>query len=274
MKCPYCGASLQENAQFCLYCMKPLREKTQLAALPAKKRVRAKRLALLLCVAAVVAVGVLMAVSVGRPKAREETAPKESAVTWRLTSEDFSPITDAFSFSMDAMDVTEQLQYGELWDPFNLSPIDRRDDLQVYAAPVYLQGAALRMYFFDGGMSLLTAVTDLTEDTLADGLRLADCVATSVYYGMGGKELHLEDCAPTETVAAGDSCVERLQIEDPAAAQSDGAVEAHRCRVTPEIDTYWQEAIGIPTQYLLYELRTRVYEGCTYYDIFLYHGQE
>lgn len=266
MKCPYCGAPLQENAQFCLYCMKPLREKTQLAALPAKKHAWAKRLALLLSVAAVVTVGVLLAVKAGRPKAQAEPP-----AAWTPTAGDFNPITEFSWFYFDAIDITELLQGGALWEPSGLALIDKRDGLQVYTAPVYLQGASLRICFFDEGVSLLTAVTDLTEDTLADGLRLADCVATAVYYGMGGKTVRLEDCAPTETVAAGDSCVERLQIEDPAASRCDGAAEVRRCRLTPEIDPFWQE---LPTQYLLYELRTRVYEGCTYYDIFLYYGQE
>lgn len=274
MKCPYCGALLQENAQFCLYCMKPLREKTQLAALSAKKRSWVKRLALLLSAAAVVAVGVVLAVRLGQPKAREKTAPKEPAAAWMPTAGDFNPITEFSWFYFDAIDITELLQGGALWEPSGLALCEERDDLQAYTAPVYLQGVSLRICFFDGGVSLLTAVTDLTEDTLADGLRLADCVATAVYYGMGGETVRLEDCTPTETVAAGDSCVERLQIEDSAALRSDGTVEVRRCRLTPELEPYWQEAAGIPTQYMLYEVRTRVYEGCTYYDIFLYHGQE
>lgn len=274
MKCPYCGALLQENAQFCLYCMKPLREKTQLAALPAKKRSWVKRLALLLSAAAVVAVGVVLAVRLGQPKAREETAPQEPPVAWELPAGEVGQITDSNSFYFDAIEVTKRLQGEELWEPKGLALVDMRDRLLVYSAPLYLQGVSLQVYFFDDGMLLFTAITDLTEDTLADGLRLADCVATSVYYGMGGETIRLEDCTPTETVAAGDSCVERLQIEDSAASRSDGAVEVRRCRLTPELEPYWQEAAGIPTQYMLYEVRARVYEGCTYYDIFLYHGQE
>lgn len=35
-KCPFCGADLAEEAQFCLYCMTPLNEKEQI--LPAKRR--------------------------------------------------------------------------------------------------------------------------------------------------------------------------------------------------------------------------------------------
>lgn len=39
----------------------------------------------------------------------------------------------------------------------------------------------MRVYFMDGGAQILTAVTGLTDETFADGLRLARCAAAAVY---------------------------------------------------------------------------------------------
>ena len=36
-KCPYCKADIQENARFCLYCMKPLEEKRQVSTISKRK---------------------------------------------------------------------------------------------------------------------------------------------------------------------------------------------------------------------------------------------
>lgn len=273
MKCPYCGAELQENARFCLYCMESLQEKTQIPSLPARKRIRKTWLAILLAVVLTAAVIGVLVVGLQHDNTQDEDAAsimESSAVP--TEKKDFFPINNCNDFYFDAISETERLAGQDLWKPSGLYLLNRTEQMEVYSAPVYVPDAAFNIYFFDEGVEIFAAVTNLTEDALADGLRLSDCITAATYYGMGAKVPSFEDIVLSDSVAAGDCYVEQLKIDDPAAQWMDEgtAASVKRTRLEPEVSTW----LNIPQQYLVYELRTRTYKGSTYYDIFLFYGQE
>lgn len=290
MKCPYCGAELQENARFCLYCMKPLQEKTPIASPRAKQHRRKWLLVLLLAVALTVTAIIALIVGSRHGDTEEQSAASTTestaeaaesngdagestaTTTESAAKKDLFPINNYNDFYFDAIFETERLAGQALWEPSGLYLLDRTEQMEVYSAPVYLQDAAFNIYYIDEGVEIFAAVTNLTEDTLAGGLRLADCINAATYYGVSGILSSLEDTAPSDPVAAGDSYIERLNLDDPAAAQLDvgTAASVMRIRLEPEIND-WND---MPQQYLIYELRTRTFEGSAYYDIFLFYGQE
>lgn len=273
MKCPYCSAELQENARFCLYCMESFQEKTQIPSPSARKRSRKIWLAILLAVVLTAAVIGVLAVGLQRDNTQNVDAASPTASNAVTTEkEEFFPINNCNDFYFDAISETERLAGQDLWNPSGLYLLNRTEQMEVYSAPVYLPDAVFNIYFFDEGVEIFAAVTNLTEDALADGLRLSDCITAATYYGMGAKVPSFKDIVLSDPVAAGDSYVEQLKIDDPTAQRTDEgtAASAKRTRLEPEAGTW----LNVPRQYLVYELRTRTYEGRTYYDIFLFYGQE
>lgn len=260
MKCPHCGAELQENARFCLYCMQTIQEKTAIPVSHPKKRVRTVGIVLTLLAVGVLA-GVLFAITGNVPG--EGSPPAGTAAKGEK-----EPITDSNWFYFDAIEVTEAKACQGLWEPSGFYLFERAEGMEVYRAPVYLQNAGLQICFIDGGAEIFTAVTSLTQDTLADGVKLADCIAAAIYYGVDCDVPDLTEATPSEPVAEGDSCLAQLQIDDPAAMQIDPGTKAAMSRTgfTWKVSSNVGEELR---QQLTYELRTRTYEGVVYYDIFL-----
>ncbi len=89
MRCPDCGAELQENAVFCLYCMKSLEKKTQLT--PVKKRKR--RWQIVLAILAVLAMIVVLIFMLRKPKKEKTFAT--TAVGDSVAQQSEAPISQA-----------------------------------------------------------------------------------------------------------------------------------------------------------------------------------
>lgn len=272
MKCPHCGAELQENARFCLYCMQSLQEKTDVSA-PATKKLGWRSRLLLSLLAVGVLVSVIYAIGKRAANVPEESSQLENTSTEASTSptaaaETKKPITDSNQFYFDAINVTNSKACQGLWEPSGFYLLERDGDMEEYRAPVYLQNAGLEICFIHGGAEILTAVTNLTQDTLNDGVKLADCIAAAIYYSVDCEVPDLTQAIPSEPVAAGDSCMARLHIDDPAAMRIDAGTQANISRASfdLEVNTIWGKA----HLRLIYELRTRICEGIAYYDIFLF----
>ena len=92
-KCPFCKAQIEDNARFCLYCMKPLTEKEAIASLKEKKRQWP------LLVAGVVLLTICLCLLLAFCTGKEETEPIQdngTAATTELEeipSEDTEPVT-------------------------------------------------------------------------------------------------------------------------------------------------------------------------------------
>lgn len=266
MKCPYCGAELQENARFCLYCMKSLQDKRQIEVPRAKKKWRwfvpiavataiAAALFLLLRREAPAATG---SASTQPSENRAVSAVTEAASTQLSENRELPPITDPNTFYFNAVSWSKKLEINALWEPASMwFPEETRA-----VVPLSMQDADCQVLFLQDGRAILAEITNLTDDTLADGQRIAACIGAAVYDGIADlPALH----ADLPTVQAERSVLDLLGIDDPAQAGTVTAVV--QCRLEPK-------SYGGGQQYLRYELRTRSCEDGTYYDIFLYFGQE
>lgn len=266
MKCPYCGAELQENARFCLYCMKSLQDKRQIEVPRAKKKWRwfvpiavataiAAALFLLLRREAPAATG---SASTQPSENRAVSAVTEAASTQLSENRELPPITDPNTFYFNAVSWSKKLEINALWEPASMwFPEETRA-----VVPLSMQDADCQVLFLQDGRAILAAVTDLTDETLSDGQRIGECIAAAVYAGVADAPTLRTDL-PFE-LAEG-SLLALLQLEDP--AKESTTTEIVQCRLEPK-------SYGGGQQYLLYEMRTRSCEDGTYYDVFLYFGQE
>lgn len=268
MKCPYCGAELQENARFCLYCMKSLQDKQTIESPQRKKRLwRMVSIAAAAAVAIAAALFFLLRQEAPAPEAKaESTQWSESGETLAATVEpthrtvnsELPPIIDPNMFFFSAAQQSKRLEADDLWEPASMwFPDETRA-----VVPLNLQEADCQVLFLEGGSTIFASVTNLTDDTLADGRRIADCITAAVYDGIADAP-SLQDVLPAEQTET--SLLALLQLDDPADAGRVTGVA--RCRLKPV-------SYGGGQQYLLYELRTRSCEDGIYYDIFLYFGQE
>ena len=166
-RCPYCGARLQENALFCLYCMRELKEKTALDA-PKMKAKRGKKKLLIALIAVVTAAAV--AVTAILLHGREKTySGKEAIVVFPL-------------FLTTSMIVTKRLECEDLWDPST-----QKDAVTVgsigavrYFADIFIPDATGGLVLFDKGDQAFFAVLDVTEETFPDAQRLIICAADAM----------------------------------------------------------------------------------------------
>ena len=208
MKCPHCGAELQENARFCLYCMEPLEEPTEL---PTAKTHKKRRL-LWLLLPALVCVGiVLLILRPGtKPAATEGAAvPSEAPPTSLPVTEiettppaPQEPITSANAFWSDAL-AESDADTAQLWSPASLYLLEETETMQRYAVPLHVPAAEYSLYFLDGGASVLAAITGLTDETLSDGEALADATIHTIYRATGYDAPSLADAPePQEPAAA------------------------------------------------------------------------
>lgn len=267
MKCPHCGAELQENARFCLYCMEPLEEPT---ALPTAKSHQKRRLLwLLLPALACVAIVLLILRPGTKPTATEDTAaPSEAPPTFLPATEIETappaaqePITDANAFWSDALAESDAVT-AQLWSPASLYLLEETATMQRYAVPLHVPAAGYSVYFLDGGTSVLAAITGLTDETLSDGEALADATIRTIYRATGYDAPSLTDApAPQETAA---SWLETLQLPDPVAGARITALE--RTDLGSTIPT----GLGFSPLNVSYERRTRNENDMACYDIFIY----
>ena len=267
MKCPHCGAELQENARFCLYCMEPLEEPTELPAAKAHK----KRRLLWLLVPTLACIGiVLLFLHPGaKPTAMgDATAPTEAPPTSLPATEAETtpptaqePITNANAFWSDALTESDA-DTAQLWSPASLYLLEETATMQCYAVPLHVPAAGYSVYFLDGGASVLAAITGLTDETLSDGEALAETTIRTIYRTTGYDAPSLADAPAPQEAAA--SWLETLQLTDPVAGAKITALER------TDLDSTIPTGLGLSPLNVSYERRTRNENNITYYDIFIY----
>ena len=97
MKCPHCGAEIQENARFCLYCMKSLEEKTQLK--PIKKSKIKWLIVVEIAIAIVLIAGVIFTLCKPKEKKPYVQASETTAESEQMTQQSEDP-TESTSESL------------------------------------------------------------------------------------------------------------------------------------------------------------------------------
>ena len=244
-RCPHCGASLQQQAQFCLHCMHSLQDKPDVTP-RRKKKTWAIFLTLGLCLAVVLAVLLWP----------EKPAPEEAEETL---------LTNFADFSLQAVYLSGKYSLTDIWDPDSLTLThtvrDREgDQWDIYYADTRLEGVSYRSYFCEGGLQVVTAITGLTEETYDKGLALAECsikAAFNSYFDNLQDMLYNTDAYPR--TAEQEDILTLAALPDPAAEKLDPGAEMHTQRLAAQVDE---------TGHLLYvDVRTRIWQGETYYDI-------
>lgn len=257
--CPYCSAEIQENAQFCLYCMNSLSQKEI-----NKKNKPAAKTYLFVIIAVLVAVSILVSVlffvffNKNRNIDKEETTVSDSQDIY-VSYEDFR---------LQALMATAKLGFNELWNPQELIQTHSGEMYDAYSCDINIPEADLRIIFTNGGEEILTVISDLTDETFIDGINLYECILSGVenytftnYHQM----MTNTDMYPLKPKGTTHTLLEDIDFPDPAKNKTDINTEAaieYRSSATDE------------GKLLLYEIRTRIYNGIKYYDIFMLNTYE
>lgn len=254
MKCPKCGAQLQENAQFCFYCMHSL---TDREPVDPKKGSKKTKKWLLWTAVAVATVGALIAVFF---YIKSVTGPKEQ-----------DPIIATFDdFQLRATYLTGKEGLSGLWDPDGLQQTytgtDRQGDTwQIYAADVFLDDVNFCACFCEGGTEIILSLTDLTEENMDEGLQIVECAIYSVY-NYTFTNLHDiltdHDRYPAQDIEPDEQILVLANLPDPSGEKQDPGTQS----------TIIRKCVLAQSDQLMYvEIRTRTYEGTVYYDIVILH---
>jgi len=276
-KCPYCGATLQENARFCLYCMRPLEQQT--------KKSTNKWVIVLLCVllaSALVTGGFFMAWFLLKDDAESETATVETegdgepSLGEELPYGKWPIICSLEDMTLRTVYLTAVDDLSALWDPDGFVYKDKvtdddGDDWKIYETEVYLGGVCLRAHFGGDGREIITSITSLTDENYEDGIRLAECMVSSVYnYTFTNLHGMLTDgeAYPRLDVPLEDELLLTAQLPDPAVNDPGSRMEL-KCT-----SVIFDEGSGFENQALYVEFRTRTCNGQTVYDIIILHTQD
>lgn len=158
--CPYCGAAVQQNAAFCLHCMKSLDEKTEIK----KKKTAPKRL--IVTVAAVVAVCIAVIIAV---------------IT--LNNKKVTPVCTPEEFTKYAQASAEKLDCNELWQPEKLvqTHFNEKENDSVYHTDCTLSDAGISVIFRNGGEAVDVALCDISENDLESAFNISESALSAAF---------------------------------------------------------------------------------------------
>lgn len=157
--CPYCGAPVQQNAAFCLHCMKSLDTKTEIK----KKKSAPKKLiiiiaaVLLLCSAAVCAAVVIV------------KSPE--------------PVCTPEAFLEAAGAASEKLGSEKLWQPDGLvqTNFNKKENDSVYHTESTLSAAGVSVAFKNGGEAVDIALCDIKKADLESAYKISESALSAAF---------------------------------------------------------------------------------------------
>lgn len=165
--CPKCGAMLQENASFCLYCMTPLIQKQDIQK--PKAPFSSKRKLIYIIVSIVLALAIISASAFGISNAEKH-----------------SPICTFETFQETLPLASEKMEIDEIWDAKGLTDIAEFEngDVIQYTTDVNLNGAYLSVFFYNEGEEIYAYFCDVQEEDVENAKEILKCIVQSAcnYY--------------------------------------------------------------------------------------------
>lgn len=162
-KCPYCGAPVQQQAQFCLHCMRNLTGKQEIKK---QKKPFSHKKILIIITACVMTI----ALAIG---------------AFFLFYK--PPITTFLEFKWAAEQANERLGCQDLWEPENLKDTinleANGERVTKYQTKMHIDGVQAAFFLGDDKDNAYFVICDVTDETLADANKLivlaGDCIMNS-----------------------------------------------------------------------------------------------
>lgn len=266
--CPFCSSPLQENARFCLHCMKELDTKKPID-IPKKKR----PVGILVAICTLLIIGTAVICLVFLP-GNGKSEPKGNAA--EEETPDNNIITSFEDYSLRCTYLTGKNSLSHLWDANSFinthtGKDDDGDTWEIYSPDVHIPGANFSACFCENGEEIITALTGITSETFEDAAALLECSVFSVYnysYDDLYDFLTNRDRYPL-TPDESKNCVLTLAgLPDGAGAKCDVGSEPALSYTVSRLNGEKGAEI------LYYQFRTRMFEGKEVFDIILLHTRE
>ena len=199
-RCPHCGAQLQEEARFCLYCMRSLENKPDVTPHAIEK----KRWWWL--VATAVAVASLAVLLLCLPKADKSQTDAAFVPSTQTDAASSSPtqMKGAKQRICTVADFHSAISYDDpLWEPYWAMQVGSIEQWDSYFIPFHLADARLDLYLYREGERVCAALSGIPEPELMKAAGIADDVIDIVccMYEKGGEKAHISG----ERLTAGES---------------------------------------------------------------------
>lgn len=152
-KCPYCSAEIEDEAKFCIYCMREIKQSIHVSAPKTKSKNRIK--AVLITVVAIVTAAAI-------------------ALTAVLHNQ--SKIIEPEKFIQAAVTATDKLNINDLWNPESLTDVRDGDEYIQYYADVN-RDFSLNLAYAKAGDEWVLIIDNITDTDYDDAIRLAQCIA-------------------------------------------------------------------------------------------------
>ena len=155
-KCPYCNADLQDEASFCLYCMRSLTKKE---IIESPKSRLPKKIKIIICIV----LAVILAIT-----------------SFTFTMIQNSKICTFSRFNECFIAANEKLNCTDLWTISELKDYYTGEDWTTYSLPLKNDDIELTIYFYKGGKEILTVIGEIPEQDLEDTKKMALCITDSI----------------------------------------------------------------------------------------------
>ncbi len=263
-KCPFCGADIEESAVFCLYCMSSLSEKSDITSVPRRKKTAYVVIAVCFVLFLIVGItGAALLSGSGESENVDVNPNGNETASQKITSFE--------DFSLRAMVSSHKTDSATLWNPANFTLTHAGadsdgDKWKMYSAECYIENVNLRFDFCNDGEEIIARITSLTEDNFNDGVKIAEATVGAVYnytFTNLSDILTDHDTYPMYPVNESESISVLSELPDSAALTDSGTKP-----VTSRLSSVFDDPHANGST-MFYELRTRVYEGVEYFDIFI-----
>lgn len=268
-QCPHCGAQLQEQARFCLYCMRSLEEKPNITPkLPRSRRWLPWVIGGIVLAAAVL-IFLLSPGGEEAPSQRETATPSLPSTVATTSVAEGTSSQSICTFE----GFTDSAMYADttLWEPFMAFNMGTTGQWDKFSIPVHLPDSQMNLYFYHEGVKICAILSNVRSDSLDDAAIIIDSAVDLLCHGYptGRKNIHMsaEHMQSGKLIEAEAALANTIVPEDPRGSETDATVPWTVSRQTVTLSS---EKYGYPDFELICELRQRTWEGSLIYDIFLY----